>query len=297
MPELIINQAKKNVGASHVRFERIITELEEEKRVFEKQKKELKKKDADLKNLVEEYESLRNYIDSQKDQMLREARQQADLLIRQANKEIEKTIREIKEKKAEKELTRNARKSLETFRSLLKDDQPPIEKQQKKLKIDSPVTGPIRENDYVKITDSGAFGIVSGIKGNQAELTIGDLKSKVKLSRLKKISRSEYQSSLGDKPFTDEKVRGIDLSQKIRDFSTTIDLRGKRAEEALTCLGNYLDDAQLLEAKEVRILHGKGDGILRTVIRNFLQQASFVRSARDAHVERGGAGVTVVTLK
>jgi len=83
----------------------------------------------------------------------------------------------------------------------------------------------------------------------------------------------------------------------MKKFHTTLDVRGKRAEEVLVILANYLDDAILIGMKELRILHGKGDGILREVIRNYLRDSSFVDSIEDEHADRGGAGITLVTLK
>lgn len=293
----IIAQAKKNIGATHVKFERLIAELEGEKREFENQKRKLENKEKKLKELVDEYESMKNYLDSKKDQLLREAKQIADDLISQASKEIEKTIRIIQEKKAEKEITRKVRKELKNFQDHLET------KPQKKAEINltkasnNTNQGPIKENDYVKIKDSNTYGIILYIKGNSAQLAIGDLKTTIERSRLVKISPDEYKN-LSDNDFgPDYRSVGLNLSEKRKMFSSTLDLRGKRAEEALTMIANYLDDAILLGMKELRILHGKGDGILREVIRNYLRDVNFIDTFKDEHVDRGGAGITVIILK
>ncbi len=293
----IIEQAQKNIGATHVKFERLIAELEEEKREFEKQKRTLENKEKELKELVEEYETMKNYLDSRKDKLIREAKVEADELIRQANKEIEKTIRIIQEKKAEKELTRKARKHLKDFQDRLETkvpEKPEIKPHKPSRKL---IHGPIKENDYVKIRNSNTYGLILNIKGNSAQLAIGDLKTTVQLSRLVKISPEEYKKETDTDFRTGYQTRGLNLSEKRKTFSSTLDVRGKRAEEALTIIANYLDDAILLGMKELRILHGKGDGILREVIRNYLRDVSFIESFQDEHADRGGAGITVILLK
>ncbi len=293
----IIEQAKKNIGTTHVKFERLITELEDEKREFEKQKHSLENKEKELKELVDEYESMKNYLDTRKDQLIREAKIQADDLIRQANKEIEKTIRIIQEKKADKEITRKVRKDLRDFQDRLESKV--MKKTESKLQKTYPIEirGPIRENDYVKIKNSHTYGLILSIKGNSAQLAIGDLKTTVDLSRLVKISSDEYRSQTDSDLRSGTQSRGLNLAEKQKSFSSTLDIRGKRAEEVLSILTNYLDDAVLLGMKELRILHGKGDGVLREVIRNYLHEVSFIENYRDEHADRGGAGITLVTLK
>jgi DNA mismatch repair protein MutS2 len=297
LDQKIIEQAKKNIGTTHVKFERLIAELEEEKREFEKQKRTLEEKEKELKELVDEYESMKKYLDARKDQLIREAKNQAEDLIRQANKEIEKTIRIIQEKKAEKEITRKVRKDLKEFQNRLesKDQKKPEPKPNKVAP--KAVQGPIKENDYVRIRNSNTYGITLDIKGNSARLAIGDLKTTVDLSRLIKISAEEYKRQTDSGLRAGIQTRGLNLAEKQKSFSSTLDVRGKRADEALIILANYLDDAVLLGMKELRILHGKGDGILRDVIRNYLREVPFIENFQDEHADRGGAGITLVTLK
>jgi DNA mismatch repair protein MutS2 len=87
------------------------------------------------------------------------------------------------------------------------------------------------------------------------------------------------------------------LSDKLANFNHQLDVRGKRGEEAVDMVGHYIDDAILLNIREVRILHGKGFGILRTLIHEYLRTVSEVRQFNDEHIERGGHGITVVILK
>jgi len=88
-----------------------------------------------------------------------------------------------------------------------------------------------------------------------------------------------------------------DLNTKLAHFQLTLDLRGKRVDEAYSMIQRYIDDAVLLSLPEVRILHGKGNGVLRQVTRDYLKSVKEVRKFQDEALERGGAGVTVVLLK
>ena len=140
--------------------------------------------------------------------------------------------------------------------------------------------GEIKVGDWVRLKDNGAIGEVLHLKSKEAEISIGELKSNVKLSRLERISQGEVKKekkAIG--------VRGnFNTNEKMMDFSMNLDLRGKRGEE-------------ILGSKDLRIVHGKGNGILRDLTRNFLKDMSQVRHMEDEHADRGGAGVTLVTLK
>jgi DNA mismatch repair protein MutS2 len=148
----------------------------------------------------------------------------------------------------------------------------------------------------VRVKNSGALGKVISIKGKDVEVAIGELKSNVKLARLEKISRKEYKEQLN---LEDKKapLKGIDLNQKMANFSYSLDLRGKRHHEVIPILDEFLDQAILVGAPELRILHGKGDGILRNAVREHLRKYREVESVSDEHADRGGAGISIVRMK
>ena len=155
----------------------------------------------------------------------------------------------------------------------------------------------IGEGDFVRIKDRETVGQIIKIKGPQAEIAIGDLKSNIKLTRLEKISAKDYKRATGTTVSGTSRLIGSDFNEKLKNFSSLLDLRGRRAEEVLSILNTYLDEALLLGKNEVRILHGKGDGILRNVIRNYLNNVDFIAHVRDEDVEKGGAGISVIQLK
>ncbi len=145
----------------------------------------------------------------------------------------------------------------------------------------------------VKVEGHDVTATVLALKGKDAEVQIGLLKSKVKVERLEKISKGQ------EKTFQKEKAKsthGLNMTDKFANFSSTLDIRGKRAEEVFVELDQFLNDALLFGLNEVKVLHGKGNGVLRDIVRNHVRQLNYVISANDEHIDRGGAGITVLTM-
>ncbi len=281
----LLKRAQKKAGISHVQFDRMLSELENEKNQLKKDKEAVESKNKRLTDAIKDYEDLKGYLEKQKQKVLKEAKDEAARLIRNSNKQIESTIKSIQEAKADKKKTQQAREQLKKQEETLAE----VKKQAAK----PAVAEEIKVGDKVRIASSGAAGEVAAIKGKQAELIIGGLTSRVKLADLEKISSKEYKKSAEDRV---KQIAGIDLNRKMADFSATLDIRGVRAEEAFIKVENYMDEAVLLGYTEVKILHGKGHGVLRDLVRTILKENPKVLSAKDEHVERGGAGITVVTL-
>lgn len=291
LPPSVLHQVRNKVGTEQVQFEKMLVQLEIEKKKYQDQLNKVATKDTEMQKMIKEYSELKEYLNSNKKKILNDAKSEAKNLIKEANQKIENTIRLIKETKAEKEVTKEARIDLDEFKKALEPEQVEIKP------VHIPVEkGEIKEGDLVRIKEQSAVGEVTSIKGKDAEIRIGELKSTIKIKRLEKISRSEYRRQQGE-IVTSAPMRGYDINKKMVDFSTNLDLRGKRAEEAIALVENYIDSASMLGLQEVRIIHGKGDGILREVVRDHLKSFAVIQNAKDEHVERGGAGVTVVTLK
>ena len=155
------------------------------------------------------------------------------------------------------------------------------------------IEGEITIGSLVRIKGQEALGEVIGMRGKDAEVAIGELKTTVKLNRLEKISRKEFKQKSAPK----SKFAGVDMNDKMMNFSFNLDLRGKRGDEALMEVDKFMNDALILGQDELRIIHGKGDGILRTLIRNHLRGYKQVAKTQDEHADRGGAGVTLVSMK
>ncbi len=284
LPKNLIRAAKQKVGTDAVQLDRLLTELEDEKKNFEEQGKKLGEQNRLLEKTIENYKILQMEMDQKKKDILNQARQEAKNLLKQTNQKVENLIRQIRENKAEKQITKKLREDLKVF-----DEEIIIEapvKNEEKIKV---VSGKIIKGNLVRIIGQEPVGEVIVVGKNDAEVVFGDLKSKIKLGRLEKISRGQAK-----KVETRAVIKGINLVERRANFSSDLDIRGKRAEESLPLLNSFLDNAILFGTPEVRIIHGKGDGILRQVIRNELNQVRQVKRFHDEHADRGGAGITVV---
>lgn len=283
----MLNRAKQKAGISHVQFDRMLSELEAEKNQILKDKKEIDAKNKRLTDAIKDYEDLKKYLEKEKNKVLAAAKKEAQQVIASSNRRIEATIKEIQESRADKERTKKARE-------LLKGHSDKIGKDTDKKVQKTPVIvkTPIKMGDKVQLA-SGAVGEVLKVSGNRVEIRLGGLTSRVKLNDLSKISSTEFKQS------SNERVRqmsGINLNDKMASFRPKLDIRGVRAEEAIGKLELYIDDAIILGQIEVKILHGKGHGILRDLVRNILKENPKVISAKDEHIEQGGSGITVVKL-
>ena len=285
LPEIVISEAKSRIGQDQVSFEKLVSELELEKQKYDQLNLESQQLGDSLKGQRTHYEKLIAELKDKQKRILNEAKVEAQELLTEANQKIEATIRTIQEQKAQKTATQKVRKELKEFKEKHK---PKKSARPSAVKI---IPGPIQPGDMVRLKDGAAQGEVVSISGKTAEIILGSLKSKVNLNRLQKIGKASS-------PAKPSKVKSnIQLHQKRATFSTQLDIRGFRADEALKAVADFIDQGILLGMNDLRILHGKGDGILRTVIREQLSKDPSVGSIRDEHVERGGAGITLVTLK
>ncbi len=242
-PEEVLKNARKKTGNKQLDFDRELQNLEVEKKELDKKTDTIKIADDFLSELIKKYEKLNTDLELKKKEILENARTEAQKLISDSNKIIEKTIKEIRESQAEKNKTKVARENL-------------ISEKNKILGNDKSTTDQ-KENKPV---------LVPEIIGSKAP-------------------PHRFQNYIDD------------LQTKVTRFSLTLDLRGKRVDEALSMLQRYIDDALLISIPEVRILHGKGNGVLRQVTREYLRSQKEVRVVRDAPLEEGGAGITIVSFK
>ena len=276
----VITSAESLIGAGLVGLEHLMRKTETEKVQVERLRRELEQKERKLKDLTMRYERMSEELEGKKKEIIVKAKESAAALLRDTNREIEKTIRHIRENKAEKKETKKIRQRLTDLKETVAAPQPAIGR--------SPVIG-FREGDRVRLRGQDQAGTVLQVKGDDVFVQFGLLRSKVKALQLEPA---------GDRPVdTVSRVAGIDLGAKRSVFRPEIDLRGKRADEVLSLLDAFMDDAVLVAAHELRILHGKGEGVLRKMIREHLSRNRHVAAMADEHADRGGAGITVVTMK
>jgi len=293
LPKDVIQMGREKVGVKQVNIDSLLRDLEHEKKVFGDKNTLLAQKEIALAELTAQYEKLRSQLDNDKKIIINRAKQDAQNIVKEANKRIENAIRDIRENQADKEIIKEVRQELQTFtQQTLKVEnvEIPVE-ENPEIKV---VVGEIEVGDTVRIKDTGAIGEVLAIKGKDVEMRIGELKSTLKLIRVEKVSRQIIREQ---KKEVARSFAGIDLTDKFMNFSSRLDLRGMRGDEALDVLATFVDDALLIGRIELQIVHGKGDGILRKLVREALRQYNQVHKIEDEHADRGGDGVTWVFLK
>jgi DNA mismatch repair protein MutS2 len=295
LPKVVTSRAKEKLGKDRIDVEKLLRELEVEKKLYRDKMSEISDKEQYLKRSIQEYDKLREFISTHKKQLLNEAKAEAKGILRDANQKIENAIRHIKESNANRDVNKQVRKDLEDFKEKLVIEQvEPIKSKDEDDEVIEIIGGEIQVGDYVKIIDQEALAEVLAIKNKEVTIQIGELKSNIKLNRLVKISKKEYKKTVVKSSYTNY---GVDLNEKRMEFTFEIDVRGMRAEEVLPKVEQFIDNAIMLNYQELRILHGKGDGILRQIIRDRLKKYKAVANLQDEHADRGGSGVTIVTLK
>lgn len=302
-PKDILDRAGEKVGREQLNFEHQLQQLELDKKEIEKKKEELRVADEFLSEVTQKYQRLNDRLEGRRHEIVSAARKEAQQILEGANRTVERTISDIKSAHAEKEATRKARESLAQATEQIDSDIREAEKkqEQRRRKADnSPqtesTTVPITVGGIVRIDGQDTYGQVMEIKGSKAVVESNSIRMTIPLSRLQGTAKQKIP---GTKTAGGARFASIydDMNEKRAHFNPTLDLRGHRAEEAIDMLHKFIDEAMLLSEKEVRILHGKGYGILMQVINQELHSMHEVRTYRPEKLELGGAGVTVVQLR
>lgn len=312
----VIAKAQEIVGSDYVNLDKYLLDIARDRRYWSNKRQNIKEKEARLDQLLSLYEDKADDLKSQRNEILREAKREAKEILATANARIEKTIREIREAQAEKEVTKKLRSEFEGYRRSVTDAEPEsstkdVPEALKELKHKSkrskdiklarsakPAVDTKREiaaGDYVKMKDGNVTGQVMRIDGKKAEVAFGTLRMMVEVSKLIPSQAPKITAAtqvFGVSASTSESSRGRQLN-----FKPEIDVRGMRGDEAVQAIVYFLDDAVQFNAGRLRILHGTGHGILKTLIREQLQANPNVVSFRDEDVRFGGAGITVVDLE
>ncbi|MBR1412873.1 MAG: Smr/MutS family protein [Prevotella sp.] len=337
IPEEVIKDASDIVGSEYIQSDKYLQDIVRDKRYWEGKRQTIHQHEKSLEGSIQRYETNLEEIERERKQILKRAQQQADELLKEANRKIENAIREIREAQAEKEQTRLIREELQQFREQVAEtdtqglmseedfakklrqmEERKARKAQRKekkneeqkavsekLKNLSPLTSnlsPLKPGDCVRIKGTNSIGEIEAIQGKQVTVIFGGLRSKVKLEQLERSEKSKAASNdTADKhahlAIQTSKVTRSTIEDRKQNFHQDLDVRGMRGDEALDTVMHFLDDAILVGMSRVRILHGTGTGILRQLIRQYLNTVPNVVRAKDEHVQFGGAGITVVDLE
>ena len=288
-PKQILDDAANITGDQHLKFEKQLQQLEVDKKAIRKKEQDLRIADQLLTEVVEKYKGLLAELESKKKQYLRDAAAEAQELIQKANSQIERTIKEIKEAQAEKNKTKEIRQNLEKTKEEIAQKAKEVAEAKKKEEAEVV----LKVGDTVCIEEMQVVGEILSISDTDATILFDSIRLRTSPDKLRKVSRAEARKTQR------RWQKGIaeDLSEKAEHFELTLDVRGKRAEEALDIVDKYLDEAKLLSIKEVSILHGKGNGILRKLIREKLSHIHEIERFCDASLETGGTGITRVYFR
>ncbi len=295
-PNEILDSAAEISGREHLDFDQQLQQLEIEKKEVRKKEYELKVADQLLDEVVTKYKGHLADIEKHKNRLLKEANKEAQALIDKANAKIERTIKEIKEAQAEKQRTKELREELKEMKNDLVKDAEVIAKKLKAEEKEEVFSQELKVGDTVCINELEVIGELLAISDTDVTVQFGDVRLRTTADKLRKISRSQARKAQQNPSYLHKSIMS-DINEKAQHFNLTLDVRGQRGDEAVDNVAKYIDEANLLSIKEVSILHGKGNGILRKLIREYLSKQSCIQSFNDASLETGGAGITRVTLK
>ena len=346
LPESIVHGAEERAGKDYVAVERNLRKIARNRRELEERLVRVKAADRTLDSMTERYEKELSEIKALRKSVLEEAKAQAAEIVAQANRQIENTIREIRESQAEKQRTQELRSELRDFAASVADDSAArsemevrierkmaqiIERKKRQeerrarrgadasgdlgnrsvpgggtgaagagagASSDNTAPDRIAPGVYVRVEDSGMCGEVVQISGKKAVIAVGEILSRIDVSKLTPLSANQYRSSVKSPRAVASSVRlSSSISDRKLSFKPSIDIRGMHLDEAIPTITRYIDDALMVGMSEVSILHGKGAGVLKEEIRKLLRITPGVVSFADEHVERGGSGITVVKLE
>ena len=323
LPEDIVQKAMDKAGEDHINLEKQLREIARDKRYWAEKRDRIRVTDRKVEQLEQTYTDRLQGIKDERREILDKARREAEEMIAEARRTIENTIRTIRESQAEKEITRLARRELESFvdgvdeaKKLASDER--IEREMERLarrrerrekraeereqsggvaveKAVEPVVQKIEVGTKVKLEGQDIPGVVKMLKGKKAQVAFGEMLIMVDVSRLKAVSSAEYRQAT--RPTTARTVVSVDIRERKLNFRDNIDVRGMRAVEALEAVEDLVDDALMVGVSTVTILHGKGTGALKEEIRRYLRSVKDVATIADDHADRGGSGITIVTFK
>lgn len=332
LPEEVIHDASEIVGSDYIQSDKYLQDIVRDKRYWENKRQAIHQREKELEKLAERYATDITEIEKSRKQILKKAKDEAEELLRQSNKNIENTIREIKECQAEKEETRRIREELNSFKEeissidIQKNDELIAKKikqiqgrkerhnkhKQEKNDKESQAAKKLREaikrkqtdeeenktfkdGDTVRIKGLTSVGTIESTDNKTATIIFGDMRTKMSVDRLEHADKPEIKDSKPTLSISRETRDAID-NRKL-NFHQDLDVRGMRGDEALNAVTYFIDDAILVGMSRVRILHGKGNGILRQLIRQYLATVPNVSDFHDEHVQFGGAGITVVDIR
>ena len=309
LPEAIVKDAENRAGDEYVGIERNLRKIVRRRKALDEKLQKVKSTDRELEGLTARYQQELEEIKEQKKQILESARQEAQDIVKGAGRQVERTIREIKESQADKDRTKAARQELQNFLGALEQKKTKdeyidrkLEKLQQKaagkaVEPPTPKREPLKVGEKVKIKSSGMVGEVCRVSNKSITVIIGSISSTMSPDGVERISSNEFKEISRRTFGKPRQMFDASITSRKLAFKPEIDLRGARLQEALDEVVHYVDDAQMLGISSVRIIHGKGTGVLREEIQKLLRTMPGIAGVADEDIRHGGTGVTIVTFE
>lgn len=331
LPEDVVKDAELRAGDGFVGMERNLRKIARSRKVLDEKLERVNKADKTLESITDRYEKELSEIKQLRKQIIADAQAEAKSIVEGANKQVENTIRAIKESQAAKERTNEARKNLQSFldglttakmqhdeylekklaqlearkarneeRRLQRATEAEMarltEEKAQKAREEAFRNAPVRVGEKVRIKDNAMVGEVAKVSGKNIVVIVGNLSTKVAASRVERITSNEYKAAVKEVagPVFSSVVMDSAIRERKLNFHPEIDLRGERLQDAIEKVMHYVDDAIMLGVPQVRIIHGKGTGVLHEEIQKYLRATPGIASVSDEHIQFGGTGVTIV---
>ena len=336
LPENIIKDAENRAGEEFVGIERNLRKIARNRKALDEKLERIRNTDRTLESITDKYQKELLDIRKLRKEILDQARKEAEEIIRGANRQVETTIRTIKESQAEKESTNEARRELQNFVSALarkkeqeqkerddyierkirqidarkarererkakraseKERLEMAEKQAEQERMDTFRNAPLKIGEKVRVKSNGMVGEVVLTSPKSVTVNIGNISSRMSPDKVERITSNEFKSAVKESARPYAAQRtDSSITERKLNFHPEIDVRGERVTDAIEKVTRFIDDAIMLNMSSVRIIHGKGTGALREEIQKYLRTMPGVASVSDEHIQFGGSGVTVVTL-
>lgn len=290
LPSEIIDSARSLINEDNIEFEEVLKAIEKDRSEIVRAKEVVLREREDLKIQNERLEKKLSQMEEREEKILRKAKEEGERILRRAREESQLALSEIKD--VQKYLDSENSRRLQDAQDMLREGLEKVSDRSEKIVIEEVKnhSKDIKAGDTVKIPSLNQEGIVleNVDKSGDVMVQIGIMKMKLPKKSLIKIEREEDENK--------NKAAKI-LRDKSQNISTEIDLRGRNFEEAKMEVDKYLDDAYISGLKRVRIIHGKGTGVLRQKLKSYLPGLKPVKSIEEAPLSEGGSGVTYVNLK
>lgn len=314
LPQNIIDKTKEKTGEKQINIDKFLRKVMRDKKYWESKRLKIRSQEKQLEEIlkknIEELEKLK----TSRKQIIEAAKKESQQMLADVNKQIENTIRQIKESKADKEISKKAREEIQEFKNnfenSVSNENDEIEKKynlykkkqeereaKRKDKKEKPEIIKIDENKInigskVKIKGQEIIGEVIEFNNKNAIVSYGNMFTSIALEKLEKVSENLYKQQNRSTPNLQ-----FNYNQKLMNFRPYIDIRGDRVEEAIKKITELVDEAIMLRIKEIKILHGKGNGILRQHIRDYLKTITEIENFYNEDIRFGGDGITIVKIK